>query len=44
MDRDNSFEFFEDEEIDSRIDLVEAQKSIFTHMFSLSSDTHDDED
>jgi len=44
MDRHNSFEFFEDEEEESRIDLIETQKSIFTQIFNLVHESNDEEE
>lgn len=46
MDQHNSFEFFEDEEDDSKLDLIEVQKSIFTDIFNLgqNNDSGDDDE
>ncbi len=45
MDKNNSFEFFEDEEDNTRIDLIEIQKSIFQRIFDLThSENHNDDE
>ena len=37
MDQHNSFEFFEDEDDESRLDLIETQKAIFSNIFNLGN-------
>ncbi|CDW72057.1 sec1 family protein [Stylonychia lemnae] len=44
MDQHNSFEFFEDEDEDHRIDLLETQKKIFQSIFNLTSNADLSED
>lgn len=46
MDKNNSFEFFEDEEEDQKIDLIEIQKAMFTRILNLGNtqDTSDDDE
>ena len=39
---ENNFEFFEDDEEDTRLDLIEIQKRIFTQIFNLCPQSSSD--